>query len=64
MDNLADIKLNSVLSKINEMENNQGISQSDVNCIAESLTEVFNLSSKTSFGSVKHSQSSEKKPQH
>ena len=64
INNLDDIKLNSVLSKINEIENSQGISQSDVNCIAQSLTEVFKLSSKISFGSVTHSQSSENKPQH
>ena len=40
--NLADAKLDNVLSKIYDIENSQDISQSDVNCIAESLSEVYN----------------------
>ena len=65
INNLDDSMINSVLSKINEMENSQDISQPDLNCVAESLEDVYNLSSETSFGSVKrHSQPSENKPPH
>ena len=42
IENLSDAKLDNVLSKIYEIENSNDISQSDVNCIAESLSEVYN----------------------
>ena len=66
VENLDGAKLDNILSNIRDIENSQDISQSVVNGIAESLSEVFNSSSKASFGSVKYPkfQNSVKKPPH
>ena len=53
VENLDGAKLDNILTNIHDIENSQDVSQSDVNGIAESLSEVFNSNSKASFGSVK-----------
>ena len=65
-ENLDGLKLYNILSNIHDIENSQDISQSNVNGIAESLSEVFKSSSNASFCSMKYSklQNSEKKPPH